>query len=254
MKIEFLNEAILDAIEDIPENYLKMDIDKLREEARIRKTDELLRDSFWAEYERACYDKRKMVANKIYSGICGRAQWHNKLHDVGKMSYILRAPQSYLRSVQTLLRMYAHKTYEEILGTDMEEPVYNKVGELIGHAFSPKIATLKMKVLESLANRVEGMPVQKIEEKKFEVKVEALGMEELEKQVAQLDAELKGAMAAERKQVELIPGPTGNSPVRTGQGDIEVPRHRDKVAINQDDMDEIKRRGNIKKRLEGDNV
>lgn len=162
----------------------KLSFEELKKEASPDERLELLREAFWVEYERALVQDRKIQAINVYDGICNRFQWHNVISNDYRMAYIITPTAKYEARIQIILKEKAVPILNEIL----DAPMTTEEGLLdIG------IATLKVRVIKQLEDRLKGTPIQRTETKEFRVTANTSNpesMEDLRKHIEALDEKL----------------------------------------------------------------
>lgn len=153
---------------------------------KLSETIETLRDAFWLEYDRAVQSGRKMMMENIYYDICLERTFRDIYSHPLKLAYITSPIIKYEARLNSLLRISAINIVKEIL----DAPMYDESG-----AIDTKIATLKLKVVESMQNRMLGTPVQKSEVKQMTVNIDsgtsARSVEEIQKRIAEVEKELR---------------------------------------------------------------
>jgi hypothetical protein len=192
------------AIKCIPESVWEIAEEDLREKVeRISpkhlKTIDMLRESFWREFDQASRAGRKINATNVYGGICQPAFFVKEIQSNSyKLAYVLTPPPDYevkMRSLETL----GLRKLEEIITA----PVIDKEGNLL-----PKAAHVQFMVIEQILLRVRGAVPYRMETKNLNMNIDQTtsvqnqlpqSMEELDARLAQLEGQR--AVIGEGKEV-----------------------------------------------------
>jgi hypothetical protein len=125
-----------------------------------------LRLAFWHEYHSAKAMGQKMSAQRIFGPVCNKHRFYKVMANPSAFALCLIPPKSIDIALRESLD-FALDEMREILDADMYD---HKTGLL-----DPKIADVKRRIYEDLANRVQGMPVQRTETKNLNVNYDTAG-------------------------------------------------------------------------------
>lgn len=140
----------------IPQDVWMMTPDEMEAEEKVRPMDAQLRVAFWLEYERAHRTNSQMRMTDIYKGICSRTLFANHvISNSFRLAYILTPPAEYRIVMQEMLDL-GLKQLREFL---REEHSY--IDENGVRLVDAKVAAVKLKAVEMLSNRLQGMPVHR---------------------------------------------------------------------------------------------
>ena len=159
---------------------------KVFKEKKIKLTEtiETLRDAFWLEYDKAVKDDRQMNMANVYHDICPERTWRSIYQNTTKLAYIISPIIKYDARLNAVLRANAVGVLSDIMKADM----YDEHKKII-----PKIAALKLQAIRQIEDRIQGTPTQRTEIKQMNLSLSAskdMTLEELQREVAKLDAEL----------------------------------------------------------------
>lgn len=193
--VSFLPKPLSERILKISkEAYEIQEVNELKKKAKANERLELLRESFWNEYEKAIVQDRVISSGNIYEGICNRYIWHSVIKDDFKLMYIITPTAKYESRIKVILKEKAVPVLNQIL----DAPMFDCKGDM-----NINLAALKVRVIKQLEDRIKGNPVQRIENKEFKLSasVSSDNMEDLKKRMEELDAQLsKGAKREEYKK------------------------------------------------------
>jgi hypothetical protein len=179
-----LQEKFSLQVKNIPDEVWGLSTTDLKRKAKVDETLEMVRDAFWAEYDRAVQSNRVMVVSTFYEGICSEWAWRKIRDNFYALCYVCTPVIRYEANLRTLLRENGSKVLKDIL----EENPRDEDGRLdVG------IASLQLRALKQMEDRVKGLPVQRVE---GNVVVDyEISHEELVKKLAELDKEIKSIPA-----------------------------------------------------------
>lgn len=153
--------SILERLEKSHAELFKISEQKLRRMVDPDPEDNMLRISFWAEYDRAQRGGGKMMSGAVTRGVCTRDYWlHNVLKQPLKLAFIVTPPPRYLKKMETLLFIGLDEL-EEILRTPISKKTRDKNGKEYETVNTSLVAS-KIKIFEMLDLRVKGAVVQKL--------------------------------------------------------------------------------------------
>lgn len=192
---------VREAIDKIPERYLKLTVQELRQEFSQRELaklddqqkeilfgkgkrniefdelDERLRISFWREYEDSMINENSvMLMARVMRGICNLSIFKKRIDDPLRLAYILTAPNDYVTEIEELLYRGLRQMREI-----MELPLYMKNGDI-----NSKLAGVKVRAIEMLLDRARGAVAQRIESKNLNWNVETETKDQEVSEIAQL--------------------------------------------------------------------
>lgn len=188
----------------IPDEVLLLPDVRLEKLGNINLTEKRLRHSFWLEYGNAVLGKRKVRLGNIFNGVCRREQWYNDVvTDKFKMAYIMTPPMSYRVSMSELVEL-SIKGLREILDADHFEDTFQRDGDgkvvkdkagnpIIIKKMNTTLANAKIKVADTVLNRVYGSATQKIKidqrvlTKSLDVEQAPQTLEEIERKIMELE-------------------------------------------------------------------
>jgi hypothetical protein len=224
--INLVPEVIQTAIEQVPDWLLAMDPRELRDhfrnkakaerEERLKQgldgaateswqpsfTDDRLRLSFWNEYEASQALKRPMQMTRVYAGICSRQYFYDKvITNYLRMAWLLCPPQSYAVSLEEAL-LFGIDQMRDILTI----PHVDSRGKV-----DPKIAKVKLDIVNMLDQRVKGAVVQKTQalhvhastdKLKSQAPIKEEDMAELDRRLKELELESAKLASPQQRQIE----------------------------------------------------
>ncbi|MCT4641590.1 MAG: hypothetical protein N4A33_04780 [Bacteriovoracaceae bacterium] len=150
------------------------------------KTMRYLRYSFWNEYRQACELNRVIQVPRIHSGVCTPYMFNRLLKEEMFACYLLTQPQDLKFVQEDLINMGYEQLYEILTMDNLDDKGQPNV----------KLIQQKQKIIEGLEARRFGSVVhrsqvyQKSETTHTTKPIEDQSKEELEKQLAELQAKL----------------------------------------------------------------
>lgn len=191
--INITPSSVSNAIRYIPETVFAMGEKELKEHAKPTEIEERLRISFWNEYDRAQHTMKAMNLSNVYGGVCSQTHFlKNIVSNSFKLAYILTPPTDYQLRIEEMLN-FSLDQVRDILAQPHVFP---------DGAPNPKMADVKVKIFESLLERVKGAVAQRVESKNLNVNVEAgrsvqkadviTSPDEIDKKIRELEADLNG--------------------------------------------------------------
>ena len=178
-------EALAKAVKRVPRSLWEVDEAGLREKAKPTKTDYALRMALWNEFRLASRSGTRIIANRIYGGICSYQHWwSNVLGNPTKVAWLLCPLQDFETSLEPLLVRIAER-YDEIINID----IYDAKGKP-----DPALVKLVLKAMDQVEGRLRGAPTQRTENKNLSVNVRQPDpeprptMEELNRRLAEIEA------------------------------------------------------------------
>ncbi len=152
-------KAMWDVVRNIPKALLDNDIDSFRPSVLHKK----LRVSFWHEHDQAIKQKRVISILNITKKICTRENFYRILGIPEYIAFIIRPFQEDEMEYRTLLKDSFTRIREMI---EMPLNNYSNKGDFI----SSNAATI-LKAIEFLDTRVNGKPIQRIQQQNVNVNV-----------------------------------------------------------------------------------
>jgi hypothetical protein len=149
-------DALEKAVKRVPKALWELGEAELREQAKPTRTEYALRMALWNEFRLASRNGTRIIASRIYTGICSYQNWFtNILGNPAKVAWLLCPLQDFEQSLEPLLARIAER-YDEILNMD----IYDAKGKP-----DPALVKLVLKAAEQVEGRLRGAPVQKSENK-----------------------------------------------------------------------------------------
>lgn len=181
------------ALDDIPDEFLKMDESDLIDAIKPNQTMNCLRFRLWEEYNKAMDKDQKVKIVEICKGICAVNYFYAVvLRNKKVLAYLLCPPKEYEVAAHEAL-MLGIRQIRNIL----HFPLWDKKGNP-----DPKIAALQLNVVKMLDARVKGAPTQKIEQKTLQANVD---VHDLAQELTMKDVEAKlRKLRGEEEKVELL--------------------------------------------------
>jgi len=160
-----------EAIENIPSQVWDMSEKELKKAGDVTHTVDLIRRSFWGEYDQAQVGKRNIVTTNVYAGICSQNYWVQRIQgNPIRLAYVLTPPKSYQNRIEVLLDIATDQILEIL-----ELPNTKKDGTA-----DPMLGNVKHRIWETLLNRARGSVVQRSESKILQANVEVQGKKTVE--------------------------------------------------------------------------
>ena len=172
------------AIDAIPEEILTMTINELEKHmprGHFTEKEIKLRANLWREYEVSQSTGRNLQIDKIVQGVMTRKTWYEKIWDKYWLTFMLTPPETYTSALKDLLDKFTKEMFEIV-----KMPLYDPdTGKPL-----PAVATMKLKALEMIDNRLHGAYVQKIEQKSVTMNLNQSNQKQI-RSMEDVDAELK---------------------------------------------------------------
>jgi hypothetical protein len=217
--LNFVADAVREAVLRLPEEYLIMTENQLKKEAKPTRTDYALRVSFWREFDKIFWrdGKRKIVSLHVYAGICTDTYFYDRfLKNPRKVAWLVRPQQTYAKEMEAILARVTERLWEIV-----DIPIRDRKGNV-----SSRNADILLRAAQMIENRVKGMAIQRIEEKSLRLNVTAKPgpqtietVEAMEAKIRVLEAELGPHEAANRVDVVIADHPA-LPPAREGEREI----------------------------------
>ncbi len=194
------------ALEFLPEEYLAMNEHELKKDSSITHIDDLLRISFWREYDAAMVGKRRVVLHNIYTGVCSQTHvLKNIFTNPIRLAYMLTPPKDYEVGMTDILHASMKKTREML-----DLPLTDKNGK-----FDGMLGNVIQKILETSLDRVRGAVVSRSESKVLQANLEIQhnsiadidslnDMAEIQRRLDELEKNKETALEIEAPSQEII--------------------------------------------------
>jgi len=217
---DILPDSIINQYAELPEDLKYSSEEEIRQKHRILPMDEQIRSAFWREMQVCLRVKKRLNLKHVYTGLCSEVHFHRIVRQPHRLAWITTPVVAYEARTDSLLTL-AIGRYEEILNMDIKQKKRVITGADedgkaiygIEEVIDPFRAKLLMETIKNLEERVKGLSVQRqhhIHEKnKAEnTDVSALGMDEVNKKLAEVQAKL-GIHKEEGDIIDVTP--TNNS-------------------------------------------
>lgn len=172
-----------DKMLEIPGDVFLMEVDELKK--NFNEDVELLtsvRETFWLEYWNARSSGRRMLRSNIVDGVCTNSQISRLINNPYTFSFILKPIMKYEARLNSILSQYGSKVIKEIL----DQPCVDDVGR-----FDTSLASLKLRTIKQMEDRLQGTPIQRSETKELRVNIgHEMSLEEIEKRIKELDRQI----------------------------------------------------------------
>ncbi len=177
----------------------QLDMDEPNGKDKFTSRDWSLRASFWQEYERAVMQGRtKIQTSEIIAGIVSATDFYNRfLQNPLKVAFLVKPIQSYEREM-TAIQLQAVRELWKLV----EMPVIKADG-----AYDIRAATLKLDIIKTVFDRVNGMAVQRVQSKAVNINVNESvpgsvrhmdNMDTLNDRIAELEKTLQGEVSGSK--------------------------------------------------------
>lgn len=161
--INLVSRNLEKAIDRIPESVWEMSEKELKKQFETSHNLDLLRRSFWREFDSAQAGKRNIIVSNVYSGICVSATWTGRIEaNPFKLAYILTPPRDYQNQIEVLLDIATDQILEIL-----ELPNKRKDGSA-----DPMLGNVKHRIWETLLDRAKGSVVARSESKVLQANVD----------------------------------------------------------------------------------
>lgn len=176
--------AFRTAVEKLPSELLAKTEEELRELARPTYVDYALRNALWNEVRIAQANFTKVQPGRVFAGICSRQHYsQNVLGNPAKLAWLLQPVKVYEESLEPLLVVTVERFYE-ILRLDIRD----ERGRV-----QPAVARLVLEAGKAVEARLRGTPVQQVESRSVNVRLDAersrMTEAEIDARIAELEAQ-----------------------------------------------------------------
>jgi hypothetical protein len=225
--LNLVPEAVRNAMERIPAEFLAMDEDELEARAPRQKwtlVDRRLRTAFWIEYARAQDTGSNMQISNVFNGTCSRNYFYGTIMENKiKLAYLMRPPADYTIAMEESLN-FGVARLREIL----DFPLWAKDKDGIERP-DVKVAEVILKTVTLIDQRVKGAVIQRIEQKNLNVNMgakgtqeaEAISVDEIDRKLAELSQAIKPAITVDS---EIIVTEENDDGTHSGGGSPNLPR------------------------------
>jgi hypothetical protein len=159
--INIVPTVAANALRAIPDELFDLSLPELK--AKIGEDDiiDMLRTSWWIEYNRAQKTNTMFNLSNVFSGLTWGSKFANKyLGNSYKFLYIITPPVDYNTQQHQILNL-ALEAEMKVLKLPIMKAVYNKEGAMIGEEVDSKLLAIQQKIAENVKNRIMGMPVNR---------------------------------------------------------------------------------------------
>ena len=193
--LDFMPDGMKKKAKKIPQEMMSKSLEELSK--MIIVTDEIkaVREAFWSEYWRARSYNKTISPSNISDGICCTYQLHKFLNNTAIFAYILKPVMKYEARIHALLSEYGTKVVKDILA----EPCVDEKGQ-----YNVNLASLKLRAIKQLEDRLQGTPVQRYESKNLEIKLESdMSVDEINKKLAEIEGKLTNTPNLDFEEAEF---------------------------------------------------
>ena len=165
---DIIPDKVREEYANLPEELKYKSEEELRNTGKIRRLDESLRMAFWRELQVSLNTKKKMIAKRVYVGLCSEQHFYRIIKTPERLAWITSPVIPYENRTEALLTM-AVSRYEEILNMPItsKKMVITGVNEdgkpvkELSEEIDPFKAKLLMETIKNLEERVKGLSVQR---------------------------------------------------------------------------------------------
>lgn len=205
------NGAMRDAILACPDDLFEMTEEDLHAKCKPSSTDEMIRMSFWNEYDLAHTRSRKMDITNVYVRSCTKDYFFKKfITSSFKVAWLLTPPKNYTIMLDVLLNKGLSKL-DEIISQPLIQPIIDKRGE-VHYQTDSKLAAVVAKITSDINDRKHGAATQMVKSVSVHHQVnhtqnteEIKDISDVDKKIKELESKLKipsSIEAAEYKEVK----------------------------------------------------
>jgi hypothetical protein len=190
--INITPHSISHNLQYIPDSTFEMSERDLRKIVEPTLECERIRVAFWREYDKACEAKKNMNLSNVYSGICTQSWFlRHYTKDPFRLAYILIPPIDYEVSMIEALNTSIEQMREILAISNIDEKGKPNT----------KLMDTKVKIYESLLDRVKGAVPNRIESRNLNLNVEKKAdetapklksMKEIDERLKLLEAQANG--------------------------------------------------------------
>lgn len=219
--LNLLPAFLQDAVIRLPDRYLEMTEEELRElcfgrkNAEVPSVHERLRLALWEEYDSAIRFKKNMIdVSRAIHGICTLGYFVNRfIKDPKNVAWLIHPPADYMKGIKEILQMGTSQLREIMM-----------MSNLIGGKPNTKLMEVKLKIYQHIDMRVKGAIIQRIDQRNVSVNVDAtaeqakqivetvapsqLSMAEVDAKLKELEGKSLRLAAPARVEVDLMKPPT----------------------------------------------
>lgn len=193
--IDFMPDGMRKKAKRIPKEMMSKSLDELAKMIIITDEIKAVREAFWSEYWRARAFNKTISVTNISDGICCNYQLQNMMNNTAIFAYILKPVMKYEARIHALLSEYGTKVVKDILA----EPCVDESGN-----YNVNLASLKLRAIKQLEDRLQGTPVQRYESKNLEIKVDSdMSVDEINKKLAEIESKLTNSPNLDFEEAEF---------------------------------------------------
>lgn len=188
---DLVPEAVKRAIHRFGESCLARDEKQIEETFSPTPLVNRIKVSFWKEFDQAKREGRKMKTANIVFKICSSNYFRDfVLHRPDTVAWLLVPPTEYMVELESMMDLAARRL-REIISIPLTKTLKNgqEVTDL-------DAASLVLKAVKQLEDRVRGAPLQRQEQKQVQLRYEQqeqIGLQDVESKVKELEDKLKGS-------------------------------------------------------------
>jgi len=210
----FFTDALYRSIQSIPDGYRDMSEEEARKLAKPNMLLYELKQSWWTEYIHAQETGNKMRVYKIYTGVCHKDHFYNRvIKDPKRMAWLIQPLETYEVKVSAMLQK-ALERVPEMLGMELTSKKYKKVDGVMESwdETDPKKIMALLEVVKHLDNRVKGSFIQKQininQHQKTTDNVSNESSSDIDKRIKEIEQQLSGdkPKLIDTVEVEVVEG------------------------------------------------
>lgn len=176
--IEHFDQWFTNKLDGVPVDALTMSVDELKKKIVINEQVATFREAFWLEFWKAKSEGRKIAISNVIDGICTKNMATTMMKNPYVVAYIYKPVMKYESRLNSILSEYGSKVVKEIL----DQPCVTEEGK-----FDTMLASLKLRTLKQLEDRLQGTPIQRSETKELKVNIAGeMSMDEINKRLQEL--------------------------------------------------------------------
>lgn len=197
--IDTVPKQMVAHVKAIPEELLNVEESQLLDEIRKYRNDpqwvpspslESLRIHFWAEYDNAARNMRRMIPSNIYWGVIGEPAFLKLQKDPSRLSWLICMPLDYAKNIDALITMGLRRV-ADIFKMDINDP---------------KTADVIVKTFMMLDMRKHGGYMQRSEQK-IQSQVLTQNLDSIDqKQLIDVDSRIR-ELERKAKESKALPAP-----------------------------------------------
>lgn len=162
--LEVYTDAVRNAIQSIPEDYLIKSEKELRSILKPSYQQYQLKGYFWDEIARATQKNTKMTVSRVYENMCSRQHFYDDiLKNKRLMAWLMTPIVEYENKAKAALDKVSER-YEELINMEITSirRIKDEDGEVkLIEETDPKKAMVLLGVIRNLEERVKGSSIQR---------------------------------------------------------------------------------------------